>query len=490
MDTKREAGVLMPVSALPSRFGIGNFGKQSYRFVDLLVKGGYSLWQILPLNPLGYGHSPYQPFSSFALDELYTDLDDLHRRGFLPSVPSFEEKAERVDYEKIRAWMTPYLKEAYQNAKEKEASNIDAFMAHYHWAKAWGLFMSLKRKNELHSWNEWSRADQERISQIDSLTAEEMEAVRYEVWLQMNLYREWKALRAYANRRGVRIVGDVPFYVGFDSCDVWSNLEEFEIDPETKKPIWIAGVPPDYFSATGQRWGNPIYRWDYMEAHGFKFLLDRLLGNAELYDVIRLDHFRAFDTYWRIPSSCPTAMEGSWIEAPGYKFFDLLLSQKQKFEIIAEDLGDLRPEVLVLRDHYSFPGMNVVEFTFHDAEIAHAQNVQKENMVAYIGTHDNDPFKGFFQTLPAEEQNAWRNALHNLGYQTEDMGEAVVRYTLHLPAKYAIISLQDLLGLGSETRLNVPSTINEVNWTWRIQDFEALEKKLPHLASLNAESGR
>lgn len=486
----REAGILMPVSALPSRFGIGNFGKQSYRFVDLLVKCGYKLWQILPLNPLGYGHSPYQPFSSFALDELYTDLDDLHRRGFLEVVPSFEEKAERVDYEKIRAWMTPYLKAAYEKAKTKEKSNIDAFMGHYPWAKGWGLFMSLKRKNDLRSWNEWAPEEQERIHHLDSLTEEETEAVRYEVWIQMNLYRQWKALRAYANRKGIRIVGDVPFYVGYDSCDVWANLENFEIDPLSKEPVWIAGVPPDYFSATGQRWGNPIYKWDYLEQHGFKFLLDRLLGNAELYDVIRLDHFRAFDTYWRIPSSCPTAMDGSWIEAPGYRFFDLLLSEKERFEIIAEDLGDLRPEVLVLRDHFNFPGMNVVEFTFHEAEIAHKADVRKENMVAYIGTHDNAPFKGFFKDLSLEEQALWVDALHRLGYNEEKVEDAVIHYTMDLPSKYAILSLQDILGLGEESRLNVPSTINEVNWTWRIKDFKEFEKRIPSLLELNKKAGR
>jgi len=484
---RREAGILMPVSALPSRYGIGGFGKESYRFVDLLVDGGFKLWQILPLNPLGYGHSPYQPFSSYAIDEIYIDLDDLFEQGLLAVRPTDVWKdAPKVEYEAIREWMAPYLEEAFEKACKTEPKSegakisdpIDAFMKEHKWAWMWAVFMSQKRKNDLRSWNEWPGPLRTSVR-----------AIRYELWLQMNLYREWQKLRAYANDKGIRIIGDVPFYVGYDSCDVWSAMENFEIDPITKEAVWIAGVPPDYFSATGQRWGNPIYKWDLLEKNGFSFLIDRLIGNHELYDIVRLDHFRAFDTYWRIPSTCETAVEGAWIEAPGYAFFDTLKS-KSDMEIIAEDLGDLRPEVLTLRDHFDFPGMNVVEFTFHDAEIAHTADVRRENMVAYIGTHDNDPFMGYYAALSEGDKAEWKEGLKNYGGEDDPLIDKVLRYTMSLPAKYAIISMQDVLGLGTESRLNVPSTINDVNWTWRLADYSPFEKRLPFLRKLIDESGR
>lgn len=486
----RGSGILMPVASLPSRFGIGGFGKESYHFVDLLEKGGYRLWQILPLNPLGYGHSPYQPFSSFAIDDLYTDLDDLKRRGFLKEAPSYPGDTSKIHYEEVREWMKPYLEEAYQNAKEKEKSNITAFMATYAWAKAWGLFMFYKRKNALRSWNEWPKEEEDRINHLDALTDEEVEGVFYEVWLQMNLYREWKALRAYANRKGIRLIGDVPFYVGYDSCDVWSNLDTFEIDPITKEPIWIAGVPPDYFCATGQRWGNPIYKWDLLKKNRFSFIINRLKGNAELYDVIRLDHFRAFDTYWRIPASCPTAVDGEWIEAPGYAFFDTFFKEVKNVEIIAEDLGNLRPQVLTLRDHYHLPGMNVVEFTFRDAEIDHKLNVSNPNMVVYLGTHDNEPFKGFFDRQNDWEKNIWKETLRQKGFTNDDPCEAIREYALSLPANYTILAMQDILEFGNEARLNEPSTINDFNWTWHLRDYEKFISLLPSLKALNEKYHR
>lgn len=487
---ERCSGILMPVASLPSRFGVGGFGKESYRFVDLLKESGFRLWQILPLNPLGYGHSPYQPFSSFAIDEIYTDLDDLKRRGFLSETPSFPKEYERIHYEEVRDFLSPILHSAYEKAKEKEAANIRSFEATHPWAKPWGLFMFYKRKNALRSWNEWPSQEQERIHHLDSLTEEEKEGVSYEVWVQMNLYREWIALRAYANRNGIRLIGDVPFYVGYDSCDVWSNLDVFEIDPLAKEPVWIAGVPPDYFSKDGQRWGNPIYKWDVLEKSGFSFLLNRLKGNSELYDVIRLDHFRAFDTYWRIPASSPTARDGSWILAPGYSFFDSFFKANIKAEIIAEDLGDLRPEVLTLRDHYHFPGMNVVEFTFKDAELDHIKDNSNPNTVAYVGTHDNEPFASFFASKNEEEKGRWKAAMNAKGLNGNDPQKGILEYVMSLPADYAILSMQDVLGLGAESRLNEPSTINDFNWTWRLSDFASFERELPYLKSLNARFGR
>lgn len=486
----RVSGILCPVSALPSRFGVGDFGKESRVFVDLAKEAGFSLWQILPLNPLGYGHSPYQPFSSFAIEELYVDLDALSAKKLCKKAPDFQKDAAKVDYEGIRAYKEPFLKEAFENELKKEPGCLADFIATHTWVLSWSLFMMNKRRNNMASWESWPKEQQEMISSNPSLTPEEEKAAMYEIWLQKTLYEQWASLKAYANEKGIRLIGDVPFYVGFDSCDVWANQDSFLLDPKTKEPVWIAGVPPDYFSKTGQRWGNPIYNWDLLEKRDFSFIINRLKLNGELYDVIRLDHFRAFDTYWKIPSSCPTAIDGAWIEAPGYKLFDIFFQKVPNLEIIAEDLGDLRPQVLVLRDHYNFPGMNVVEFTFHDAELAKKPGYDRENMVAYLGTHDNDPLKSYFSLLPKEEQTAWTKALDQKGYPAGDINERLISYELSLKAKYAIFAIQDLLDLGTESRLNKPGVIDDVNWTWRMKDYASFEKKVEHLKSLNVQYHR
>jgi 4-alpha-glucanotransferase len=480
----RTSGVLCPVSSLPSDYGIGDFGEKSRIFVDLLARAGFKMWQVLPLNPLGYGHSPYQPFSSFALEELYVDLKALQKGGLIGEVASFEKDSAKVLYEAIRDFKAPYLQKAFETEMRKDPRCLEGFQSSHPWVTSWSLFMMNKRRNNLVSWVEWPQEQQEMINHPDALTLEEKAKASFEIWLQKTLYQQWRGLKKYANDKGIRLIGDVPFYVGFDSCDVWASQDSFLLDPLTKEPSWIAGVPPDYFSKTGQRWGNPIYDWPLLEKRHFSFIINRLERNGELYDVIRLDHFRAFDTFWKIPASCPTAIEGTWVEAPGYQFFDLFLKQCPSLEIIAEDLGDLRPEVLLLRDHYHFPGMNVIEFTFTDAEVLKKPGYDKENMVAYLGTHDNDTLKGYFEKLPRETQEAWGKALDGKGIPKGDINERMVAYELSLPAGYAIFSLQDLLGLGSESRLNVPGVIDDVNWTWRLKDFSAFEGKAEHLQSL------
>ena len=486
----RVSGVLCPVSALPSRFGVGDFGKESRLFVDLLKQGGFALWQILPLNPLGYGHSPYQPFSSFALEEIYVDLDELADKKLCDRAPDYRQDSGKVDYEAIRAFKEPYLAQAFQKEMKRDPHCLDHFVSSHPWVSGWSLFMMNKRRNAMVSWENWPKEQQEMILGKATLTPAETEAAKYEIWLQTTLYRQWGSLKAYANANGIRLIGDVPFYVGFDSCDVWANQDSFLLDPASKQPLWIAGVPPDYFSKTGQRWGNPIYDWALLEKRDFSFIINRLQLNGELYDVIRLDHFRAFDTYWKIPATCPTAIEGNWVEAPGYKLFDLFFKKASNLEIIAEDLGDLRPEVLVLRDHYSFPGMNVVEFTFHDAEVVKKPGYNRENMVAYLGTHDNDPLKSYFASLPEEEQKLWIKALDEKKIPAGDINERLIHYELSLNAKYAIFAVQDLLALGAESRLNKPGVIDDVNWTWRMKDYGPFEAKVEHLRRLNGQYRR
>lgn len=474
----RRAGVLLPVASLPGAHGVGDFGKDAYDFVDSLHKGGFTLWQILPLNPLGYGHSPYQPFSSFAMDELYVDLFDLAEEGYLDHLPPFEPTPGKVSYERSREYKLPLLRKAFEAQMQKDPSCLEEFKEKEPWIKDFAAFMMFKRRDE-RSWDNW--ADRDWIKGRKPFAGKDKEDYDFEVWLQMTLYRQWGKLHAYALSKGIEIIGDIPFYVGFDSCDVWASQDSFLLDPSSKQPTFIAGVPPDYFSATGQRWGNPIYDWDKLVATDFAFIINRIVRNSKIYDYIRLDHFRAFDTYWKIPASCPTAIEGEWIEAPGYALFDRLLKAHPEIKIIAEDLGDLRPEVLTLRDHYNFPGMNVIEFTFDDDAIAKKPGYDSANSVCYIGTHDNDTARGYFASLPSQQQESWRKALTEHGCRDLDIVDALISYCLNKEGRFAILSAQDILGLGTEARLNVPGIVNDVNWTWRLDSLSALCSRIEGL---------
>ncbi len=487
---ERVSGILMPVSALPNPYGVGDFGPRAYEFVDLLEKGHFHLWQILPLNPMGYGHSPYQPFSSFAFDELYIALDLLVKKGLLEPVPPCHEEQERVLYEEIRIYKRHFLKLAFATEMKKDPSCLDSFRKSHPWIEDYAAFLLFKEEEDLRSWESWPEKKKKWIEKKTAFKGEQKKEYEFHIWVQKTLYEQWDELHAYANKKRIKIIGDIPFYVGFDSCDVWSHQDCFLLDPETKQPLWIAGVPPDYFSETGQRWGNPIYNWELLEKTNFEFLIERILGNADIYDIIRLDHFRAFDTYWKIPASCPTAIEGQWIEAPGYAFFDTLLEKKPDLEIIAEDLGEMRPDVYTLRDSYRFPGMNVIEFTFEDAEIAKSKDWNKKNMVAYIGTHDNDTILHFYQEMKRSSQLKWGKTLDALGIPKGKFAERMLHYALSRNCDYVVLSVQDILSIGGEGRINVPGIIDNINWTWRLADYKLLKEKIHHLAELNKEYQR
>ena len=488
MDKTRSAGILLPIASLPSPYGVGDFGKEARSFADTLSKAGFKYWQILPLTPLGYGHSPYQPFSSFAMDELYVDLEDLKEKGYLDEIPPFRGLVKgKVSYEASREYKMPLLQKAYKKQLSEHPRCLDAFVKAHPWIKDYAAFMMFKRIDS-RSWDNWVKENRDWILTRPALRGEKRDAYRFEVWLQMTLYRQYDALHEYCHKLGISIIGDLPFYVGFDSCDVWANQDTFLLDPSSKQPTFIAGVPPDYFSATGQRWGNPIYDWKKLEDTGFDFIINRIAISSKVYDFLRLDHFRAFDTYWKIPASCPTAVEGEWIEAPGYALFDRLLSLHPEVRIIAEDLGDLRPEVLVLRDHYAFPGMNVVEFTFDD--VLKGKKVDQNNMVAYLGTHDNDPMKAYLESLHPDHYRYWMEQIRAKGYNEPTDVDCFVAYALSLEAKYTIIAAQDYLGLGKESRLNVPGVVDGVNWTFRLASLDGLKAKAPYIRSLVERYGR
>lgn len=488
-EHKRLAGLLCSVTSLPSKHGIGDFGPCAYQMIDRLKANGFSLWQILPLNPVGYGHSPYQPYSSYAMDEQFISLEMLASEGLIHDVEGLPVTSH-IDYEKAREYKLPYLRRAFE-ADRNASKKIASFQRKEPWVRAFGVFAMFHRRYPM-SWNEWPQEAQDWIKNPRRLCGRDLLDVRFEKWLQMKAYEQWGKLHAYAKKKGIAIIGDIPFYVGFDSCDVWEHLDTFLINSVTLEPEFIAGVPPDYFSATGQRWGNPIYNWDLLKKTDYAFLQERILRASKIYDIIRLDHFRAFDTFWKIPASCPTAIDGEWIEPPGYAFFDSLFQKNPALreKIIAEDLGDLRPEVLTLRDHYEFPGMNVIEFTFADAELAGKAEWHAENMVAYLGTHDNDTMRSYFEHLNDYDKSRWVEALDRLGIPQGDVVSRFCAYCMRLPAKWAILSLQDALGLGGEARTNVPSTVNSVNWTYRATSMEEIEKGLSSLKPLIVETGR
>ena len=465
----------MPVASLPGRHGCGTFGKEAYDFVKMMHQSGLGIWQLLPLNPLGYGNSPYQPYSSYAVDELYISLDVLAQQGLLEKVPSYHRNDDEIQYEEVRQYHDKYLRLAYQKFEKDEA--YESFIKKP-WVKEYAIFKTFKVANHLKPWIEWDSEQKDYpINQKLDLSKYDDE-IAYQMFLQFVLYQQWHALKKYANSLGIQMVGDIPFYVGLDSADVWAHRENFLLDQDGR-PTFIAGVPPDYFSATGQRWGNPIYDWDFMKKDKFTFWVDRMSYMGELFDVVRVDHFRAFDTYWKIPADCPTAIEGEWIEAPGYELFDTLFKQYPNLTIVAEDLGDLRPEVLELRDHYQFRGMRIVQFTF-DPE---GMEEDKTHLLVYTGTHDNDTTYSWYCQQPASLRRKMRQYLWKHGYRKHSFVDDVIDYSLDSNADMVIIPMSDWIHAGSQARLNMPGSVGAPNWMWRMKDLRAFAKRIKQIKS-------
>lgn len=482
----REAGILLPLSSLPSDYGIGDMGKFSFEFIDLLKRGGFRVWQILPVNPLGYGNSPYQPYSSFAGDEIYISLDELYREGLLADKPPrFQPKNPYTDYEKVRSFKEIYLKKAYLNFIPD--SDYETFIKQ-EWVYLYAVFLTFKKKNDLRCWNEWDAPQKEWIKTKRPKPTKYMDKIRYEMFVQYEFYKQWMKLKNYANENGIRVMGDIPFYVGIDSLDVWANQKCFLLEADGK-PAFIAGVPPDYFSATGQRWGNPIYDWEYLKKQDYQFWLDRIAYNSKLFDMIRIDHFRAFDTYWKIPAACETAIEGEWLEASGYEVLDRIVKELPEVEIVAEDLGDLREEVHMLKNHYGLKGMKIVQFTFDPKEKNNSFN-DVENMVIYTGSHDNQTIKGWYMSQSKKAQREIRKAFRNLGYADRSISRRFVRFTLDSIAEIAILPLQDVINLGDEGRINTPGTLGSPNWEWKLVDFRKFKKEIQTLNELISSSKR
>ncbi len=478
----KKAGILMPVASLPDRHGCGSFGAEAYRFVDAIADAGFAIWQILPMNPMGLGNSPYAPYSSYAMDDIFLSLDLLHEAGLVQEAPDFCADAEAVEYDEIRKMREPYLREAYANFEPD--LNYTNF-AYQDWAKNYAIFRALLKKNNDINWTDWPEEDKNILMAENPDLSAIQDEILYQLFLQYELYIQWKNLKQYANDHDIQIMGDIPFYVGLNSADCWASRENFLLDDDGR-PTFIAGVPPDYFSKTGQRWGNPIYDWEYMVNDDFGFWVERLAYTQRMFDIVRVDHFRAFDTYWKIAASCPTAIEGEWIEAPGTQLFNTVLEKLPDLELIAEDLGYLRPEVHELRDHFDFRGMRVIQFSFDP----HGMPEDKEHLVVYTGTHDNATVVGWYQEQDEPTKRSMRKYLRDHGYTKPRFASNIIDYALASNGDMVIIPMGDWLHMGNEARVNTPGTVGKGNWDWRMTKLDPFMRKRKAIRELLEKAGR
>lgn len=475
----RTSGILMHISSLPSKYGIGTMGKEAKRFVNFLAEAGQTYWQILPVCPTSYGDSPYQSFSSFAGNPYFIDLELLCRDGLLTeeecSSYSWGADETKVDYGILYENRYDLLKKAYARFLARKPKAFYAFCKKEQaWLDDYALFMALKDENGGAAWQEWKRGwkfrEQEAIEEAKNEYADEIEFYKM---LQFLFFKQWRSLKAYANKKGISIIGDVPIYVAGDSADVWANTDQFYLD-EQKNPIEVAGCPPDAFSEDGQLWGNPLFRWDVMKQDGYRFWTDRIRAMSKLYDVVRIDHFRGFDSYYAIPALDTTARNGTWKKGPGMELFKTLEEKLGKLDIIVEDLGFLTPSVLQLVKDSGFPGMKVLQFAFDTREESdYLPHNYQSHSVVYTGTHDNDTIMGWMKTAPKDSvkfAKKYFNLTRKEGYNW-----GMMRGAWASVSDLAVVPMQDILGLSNEARMNTPSTLGE-NWKWRMKRRQITKK--------------
>ncbi|MBQ9929867.1 MAG: 4-alpha-glucanotransferase [Oscillospiraceae bacterium] len=488
----RESGVLMHITSLPGDFGVGTMGKSAFAFVDFLQQAQQRCWQILPLTPTGYGDSPYQSCSTYAGNPYLIDLQLLIGEGLLQAdevtAVSWCSREDKVDFGTLYQNRNRILKLAYSRFADQQA--LDAFCRkHSSWLPDFALFMALKGKFQGAPWYQWE--DALKFRQPDALWAarqELKEEIRFYCFQQYLFYTQWNALRSYAHSKDVRIIGDVPIYVPYDSADVWSSPEYFQLD-ENLAPTAVAGCPPDAFSGDGQLWGNPLYRWDRMEEDGFSWWLRRLAAAGELYDTVRIDHFRGLEAYWSVPYGDATARGGKWIKGPGMKFIEAIKKGLPTLDMIAEDLGFLTQEVFDLRDASGFPGMKILGFAFDSREPSeYLPHTYPVNSVCYTGTHDNMTTRQWFETASADAVAYAKEYMH----LTEDEGFVwgMIRTAMASVSQLCITPMQDLLDLGGEARMNFPGTQTDANWTWRADASCMAPELAKRLAAVTRLYGR
>lgn len=481
MAFSRSSGILLHPTSHPGRYGIGELGREAYQFIDFLAQSGQKLWQILPLGPTGYGNSPYMSFSAIAGNHLLISLDILREKKLLSdadleNIPDFP--LDQVDFDKLIAWKIPLLRKAASNFVKGSDTILYKQFAGFcagnaDWLEDYALFMALSHAYQGKVWMEWPTEIRERHwGALETPKQELQEEIFLHKFLQFEFFEQWLALKRYANSLGIEIIGDIPIYVSHNSADVWANPQVFRLDTQTGNPLEVAGVPPDYFSETGQLWGNPLYNWDYLKNTGFDWWVRRLKAVLSLVDIIRIDHFRGLEAYWAVAFGQENAINGRWLKAPGYDLFNTIGTRLGKLPIIAEDLGDIDQAVLDFRDHFAFPGMKILHFAFGgDAGNPYLPFNVERNCVIYTGTHDNNTTVGWFQDNANDYEKA--RLYQYLGAPSgQGVAWDLIRLAYSSVANQAIVPLQDVLGLGSDARMNTPS-VAEGNWSWRYRQ-EAL----------------
>lgn len=488
----RKAGILMPIASLPSRYGIGAFSKDAYDFVDWLVEAGQSYWQVLPLGPTGYGDSPYQSFSTFAGNPYFIDLEELVQQGYLTyeqcEAYDFGKNPRYINYEKIYQARYQILQLAYKQSNIMEEEGFHQFVTREKkWLEDYALYMVIKDIHEAKAWNQWPKELKERSPQaIEAVKEKYSEEIGFYEFQQYMFHRQWQKLKTYANQKGIQIIGDIPIYVAFDSSDAWASPQLFEFN-EQLMPYSVAGCPPDSFSSTGQLWGNPLYNWQQHKKMQYSWWTQRLEQCFKWYDMVRIDHFRGFDEFYSIPSGDKTAENGCWKKGPGYDIFKQINESLSDAKVIAEDLGYLTDTVVELLRQTGYPGMKVLQFAFDSREESdYLPHNYTQNCVVYTGTHDNDTVKGWYQAISPQDKKLCDEYLNIRSDDADNIHWYMIRSALSSVAKIAIIPIQDYLGLGSEARINTPSTLGN-NWHWRLYHNElgsALAKHVAHMTRL------
>lgn len=482
----RGSGILMHVSSLPGGFGIGTFGQEAYSFIDFIKKSGFKYWQVLPMGHTTYGDSPYQCFSAFAGNPYFIDFEMLEKDGLLNEIDYKDEfygiSPNLVEYGTIFITKYKVLKKAYNNFINSGNKGIRAEFQKFKvdnsfWLEDYSLYMSLKYYFNMKSWFNWDEDIKKREPTVIIKYRNKLkDDIEYWTFIQYLFFKQWKDLKSYANEEGIKIIGDIPIYVAEDSVDTWSDSKLFKIDKISGKPIAVAGCPPDYFSKSGQLWGNIVYDWDEMKKDNYKWWVSRIKENLNLYDILRIDHFRGFESYWEIPYGEESAINGKWVKGPGIALFNKLEEELGEVNIIAEDLGYLTEEVRNFLKETKFPGMKVLEFAFDgNWSNSYLPHMYGEKCIAYTGTHDNDTFKGWYEKIA--NRNEVMNAKKYLGLNEEEGSNwGFIRGVWSSVAEISIAPIQDFLNLGNEARFNLPSTLGE-NWVWRL-DKNSINKEL------------
>ncbi|MBF0286432.1 MAG: 4-alpha-glucanotransferase [SAR324 cluster bacterium] len=474
MMQQRLSGILLHPTSLPGRYGIGDLGKHAYQFVDFLAEARQSLWQILPVGPTSFGNSPYQCISAFAGNPLLISPERLCEAGYinghvLTEAPQFPE--ERVDYTKVESWKEGVLREAFEGfqtkADEEDWRSFWRFCdAEKDWLEDFACFVALKEAHGGKSWADWPPELKSRDPHaLGEWKKDFSKKIQFHQFVQYQFFTQWRQIKEYANSREVQIIGDIPIFVAYDSSEVWARPDLFELDEQGRQTV-VAGVPPDYFSATGQRWGNPLYRWNRMAENGYKWWLARLKSLYQAVDIVRIDHFRGFDQYWEIPASEDTAINGKWVDGPGMHFFQVMEEQLGKLPVIAEDLGVITPGVEKLLADSGFPGMKVLHFAFFEGDgNPYLPFCYEKNSVVYTGTHDNNTTRGWFDEISTEDRKRVRQYVGSNVTRTT-VSQDLMRLAWASTSNTAIAPLQDVFSLGAEARMNLPASVRN-NWKWR-----------------------